>query len=242
MGQMTMAVMLGVDAGEAPESLEEGWYTLVAGYKAKGATVLPLRRAAQPHLAEQVPVVPLSVPPRELPAWSPEILAAVAAKTGLATSAGRWGITLTGADLGMTALGAVLRNAVMPVTRDQVERAVVLTVLPRLLQPRLDAQVRATWRRLIGSANMALASIAALAIPWTDVLQRAEAQHVLTWEPDGRLSAGTDVNDAPSAELDARAMVSLSWLESVGDLAEDSEGMDRARGEAWKRLEGRRFK
>ncbi len=36
MGQMTMAVMLGVDAGEAPESLEEGWYTLVAGYKAKG--------------------------------------------------------------------------------------------------------------------------------------------------------------------------------------------------------------
>ncbi len=35
MGQMTMAVMLAVDAGEAPESLgEEGWYELLSGYKA----------------------------------------------------------------------------------------------------------------------------------------------------------------------------------------------------------------
>jgi hypothetical protein len=35
MGQMTSAVMLAVDAGEAPESLgDEGWYDLLSRYKA----------------------------------------------------------------------------------------------------------------------------------------------------------------------------------------------------------------
>jgi hypothetical protein len=34
MGQMTMAVMLAVDAGDAPEGLgEEGWYELLSEYK-----------------------------------------------------------------------------------------------------------------------------------------------------------------------------------------------------------------
>ncbi len=34
MGQMTMAVMLAVDAGEAPESMDDGWYDLLGAYKA----------------------------------------------------------------------------------------------------------------------------------------------------------------------------------------------------------------
>lgn len=33
MGQMTYAVIYGVDAGEAPETLEEGWYSLLEKYK-----------------------------------------------------------------------------------------------------------------------------------------------------------------------------------------------------------------
>ena len=37
MGQMTYAVMLGVDAGEAPESFgDDGWYALLDQYTARG--------------------------------------------------------------------------------------------------------------------------------------------------------------------------------------------------------------
>lgn len=36
MGQMTYGVMLGVNAGEAPESMEDGWSDLLDDYSARG--------------------------------------------------------------------------------------------------------------------------------------------------------------------------------------------------------------
>lgn len=180
----------------------------------EGGQVLPFRPAARPQPAVQPPAVAPAAP-RDIPAWNPELLPAVATKTGLAASAGRWGTTLTGVDLGIAALAAVLRNIGSQASRDEVERAVVLAVLPGLLQSKFDAQTAPTWRRAIGTANMNLSSIAALAIPWAEVLRRATVEHLLVMDADGRWRAGADIDDAPSDVLDARALVALSWLESV---------------------------
>lgn len=183
----------------------------------------PFHPAVGPRPAMQPAAVP-SAPRRYIPAWSPGVLAAVATKTGLATSAGRWGTTLTSVDLGIAALAAVLRNMGGPASRDEVERAVVLSVLPSLLQSKFDAQTAPKWRRVIGTANMNLTSIAALSIPWAEVLRRATVEQLLERDADGRWRAGADIDDAPSEVLDARALVSLSWLESVsGDDADDTE-------------------
>jgi hypothetical protein len=159
----------------------------------------------------------------DVPAWSPALLAAVATKTGLAASAGRWGTLLTGVDLGIAALAAVLRNMGGPVSRDEVERAVVLSILPALLQPKFDTQTALKWRRAIGTANMNVTSIAGLSIPWAEVLRRAAVEHVLEMDADGRWRAGADIADAPSDVLDARALVSLSWLQSVTGAVEDAD-------------------
>ncbi|RTL07529.1 MAG: hypothetical protein EKK62_11195 [Acidimicrobiia bacterium] len=177
---------------------------------------------------------------RDVPAWSPDLLPAVATKTGLAASAGRWGTTLTGVDLGIAALAAVLRNMGGPASRDEVERAVVLTILPSLLQSKFDAQTAPKWRRAIGAANMKLTSVAALSIPWAEVLRRAAVEHLLEMDADGRWRAGADIDDAPSDVLDARALVSLSWLTSVTDAAVDEEGpinmeaLDRLKRDGWR--------
>lgn len=188
-----------------------------------GGKILPFRPAVRPKLivqsAEVVPAVP-----RDIPAWSPDILSAVAIKTGLAALAGRWGTTLTGVAIGIAALAAVLRNLSGPASRDEVERAVVLCALPSLLQSKFDAQTAPKWRHAIGSANMNLMSIAPLSIPWAEVLRRAAVEHLLVMDADGRWSAGADIDDAPSDVLDARALVALSWLESVsGAVIEDTE-------------------
>jgi len=188
-----------------------------------GGKVIPFRPAVRPRPAIQ-PAAVAPAPRRDLPAWLPELLPAVAAKTGLATSAGRWGTTLTGMDLGIAALAAILRNMGGPASRDEVERAVVLSVLPGLLQSKFDAQTAPTWRRAIGAANLNLTSIAALSIPWAEVLRRAAVEHLLEIDADGRWRAGADIDDAPSDVLDARALVALSWLESVtGTAVEDAE-------------------
>lgn len=188
-----------------------------------GGRVLPFRAAVRPQPAIQPAAVAPTVP-RELPAWSPDILSAVATKTGLAASAGRWGTTLTGVDLGIAALAAVLRNMGSPASRDEVERAVVLCALSGLLQSKFEAQTAAKWRNAIGAANMNLTSISALSIPWAEVLRRAAVEHLLVIDADGRWRAGSDIDDAPSDVLDARALVALSWLESVsGAAAEDAE-------------------
>lgn len=180
----------------------------------EGGQVLPFRPAARQQLAVQPAVVGPDAP-RDIPAWNPELLPVVATKTGLAASAGQWGTTLTGVDLGIAALAAVLRNIGDPASRDEVERAVVLSVLPGLLQSKFDAQTAPKWRRAIGAANMNLSSIAALAIPWAEVLRRATVEHLLVMDADGRWRAGADIDDAPSDVLDARALVALSWLESA---------------------------
>ena len=72
--------------------------------------------------------------------------------------------------------------------------------------------------------DMSITSVAALSIPWAEVLRRATVEHLLETDAEGRWRAGVDINDAPSAELDSRALVSLSWLESMsGTAAEDAE-------------------
>ncbi|HWA72809.1 MAG TPA: N-6 DNA methylase [Polyangiaceae bacterium] len=191
----------------------------VAHPSREGGKVLPFR----PQPAVQ-PAAIVPAPQRDVPAWSPALLPAVATRTGLATSAGRWGTTLTGVDLGIAALAAVLRNMGGPASRDEVERAVVLSVLPGLLQSKFDMQKATTWRRAIGTANMNLTSIGALLIPWAEVLRRAAVENLLVMDADERWRAGADINDAPLDVLDARALVALSWLESVsGAELEDTE-------------------
>jgi hypothetical protein len=181
-----------------------------------GGQVLPFRVAAPKT------VQPAHSPPdRQLPAWSPGLLPAAAAATGLNLSGGSWATSLSGFDLGMTALAAVLRNVGGPSSREAVERAVVLTVLPGMLQTKLDIESAGTWRQVIGPSNIAITSIASVAIPWDEVVQHARIEQVLDDALDGRWSAGPDVQDAPSRELDARAIVSLSWL--AHSRAEDQE-------------------
>ena len=183
--------------------------------------VLPFRPAVRP---QQSAAVAPADPHRDLPAWSPDLLSAVATTTGLPASAGRWGTTRTGVNLGIAALAAVLRNMGGPASRDEVERAVVLSVLPTLLQSKFDAKTAPKWRRAIGKANMSLTSIAVLSISWAEVIHRATVEHLLAIDADGHWFAGADINDVPTGELDARALVALSWLASVsGASVEDAE-------------------
>jgi hypothetical protein len=180
---------------------------------------LPVKPAARPQ-----PALAPATPRRDIPAWSPDLLPAVVTTTGLAASAGCWGTMLTGVALGIAALAAVLRNMGGPASRDEVERAVVLSVLPSLLHPKFDTQTAPKWRRAIGTANMNVTSIVALSIPWAEVLRRAAVEHLLEIDADGRWRAGADIGDAPCDVLDARALVSLSWLGSVSAAAvQDAE-------------------
>jgi hypothetical protein len=167
---------------------------------------------------------------RSLPAWSPGILAHVAAATGLSATAGAWGTALTGFDLGIAALAAVLRNLDAPASRDEVERAVVLVILPNVLQSKLDAQMRGTWSQVIGAANLAPKTPAGIAIPWGEVVRRAVIEQVLHVGADSLWSAGPDVNDAPSVELDARALVSLSFLAGADKGVNDQDIMTELEG------------
>jgi len=181
------------------------------------------RVAHPPRGAEVIPLVspPLPSQPdryRELPAWTPDLLPTVAESTGLHLD-GSWASQLSGYDLGFSALTAVLRNLPGPSSREEVERAVVLALLPRLMQSKFEGKSAGMWRRLVG-ADIALTSIASLAIPWNQILRLAVNQHVLEIVA-GRWSPGPDVQDAPSPALDARAIVSLSWLLNAG--AEDLE-------------------
>ncbi len=164
-----------------------------------------------------------AIPRHDLPAWGPELLPAIAARIGVSATTDRWGTTLTGFDLGFAALAAVVRNLPGPISRDEAERAVVLVMLPSLLQSKFDAKAGATWRQAVGAANMGLTTVAGLAVPWGEIMRRAAIEHVLHVEGDGRWSAGSDVQDAPSVELDARALASLSWLASVGASAEEND-------------------
>jgi hypothetical protein len=182
----------------------------------RDAKVVPLAAAAPVPMA-----LAKSDTRRELPAWTPDLLPAIAARTGLSFAGGRWATSFSRYDLGLRALAAVLRNLPTPSSQEDVESAVVLTALPSLLRSRFDQKMRATWLQAIGPANMALTSIAALEIPWAEVLRRARIERILDVSPDGQWTAGPDVQDAPSPELDARALVSLTWLANLG--AEDQQ-------------------
>ena len=171
--------------------------------RAKGPSSLPLQ-APQP-----------TSPTSPLPRWGPDMLVAVGASTGLPLSAGRWANSESGIGLGVSALAAVLRAVGRPASRDEAERAVVLTVLPRLLLAKFDKKSAGLWRKVIGAKNLREHSIAAFSIPWGATLERAVKERLLVVTPDDMWIAGPDVRDAPSPELDARALVSVSWLAHV---------------------------
>jgi hypothetical protein len=164
-------------------------------------------------------VVPLPSRPLALPAWRPEILVEVAARAEVRLAAGTWATSLSGVDLGMTALASVLRNLPKPSSREDVERAIVLVLLPRLMLPHFDS-MSAPWRTVIGRENLDVSTVSVFEIPWNAVIRRAIQQNVLE-EVDGRWCAGTDVADASSPEFEARTLVVLAWLATAP--AKDAE-------------------
>lgn len=179
-------------------------------------------RVAHPPRTGVVVLFPRQTPaPRELPSWKDSIVAEAASRAQVSLDPDAWSTTWTGEALGMAALAAVLRNVVRPTARAEVERAVVLTVLPQLMQPNLKGDYGKQWRNAIGSNNLAVDSIGSLGIPWNAVLRKAIQQGVLVEDGTGNWAAGPDVGDAPSAALDARAIVVLSWLATMP--AESSE-------------------
>lgn len=170
------------------------------------------RVAHPPRIAEVIPFPARTPPRRELPAWGDALVAEAAALAEVRLHAGAWATNLKGEDLGMAALAAVLRNISRSSTRDDVERAVVLAVLPRLMQPHLTAAGGRQWRAVIGSNNLAVDSVGGFGIPWKTVLRKAIQQGVLLENESGHWSAGPDIADAPDPVLNARAIVVLSWL------------------------------
>jgi hypothetical protein len=170
-------------------------------------------RVAHPPREIDIVTLPRRVPtPRPPPAWGQDIFAEAGTRTGIALKADAWSTNLSGEQLGMAALAAVLRSLPEPRAREDVERAVVLVVLPRLMQSHFDDASAKRWRSAIGKKDLAVASVAAFAIPWAIVVRKAIHQRVLAEESNGRWYAGLDVADAPSPALDARALVVLSWL------------------------------
>ena len=138
-----------------------------------------------------------------------DIIAAAGAKTGLGSTRGRWATNHSGLglELGVEALAAVLRALARPAPPVEVLTVVAPVAHPWLLAPVLDANARAAWRTVIGPRNMRAASGASPPVPWAEALRRAVIEHVLTIDDAGLWRAGPDVGDAPSRELDARALV-----------------------------------
>jgi hypothetical protein len=179
-------------------------------------TVDPPPAARDPRIVhkprtEVVPVRPAVPATQPLPAWNPNILpaAATAANVNLAPRA--WATSLSGELLGMTALAAVLRNMSTPAAREDVERAVVLAVLPRFMLANLGSAAT-QWRSVIGASDLAVSSVSNLGIPWSTVIRSAIQQNVLAEGSDGRWGPGAEVAAAPSPVFDARAIVVLAWL------------------------------
>jgi hypothetical protein len=102
---------------------------------------------------------------------------------------------------------------VEPGSREQVERAVVLALLPRLMRPHFTSASR--WKSVIGNNDLGIDSVTSLAIPWKTVIRSAIQQKVLAEDSNGRWSAGADIDDVPASALDARALVALSWIASA---------------------------
>jgi hypothetical protein len=154
---------------------------------------------------------PRATVPRPMPAWDLSILPAAASAAGMSLSAGSWAINLSGEELGISVLAAVLRQTQRASSRADVERAVVVALLPRLLQAHVPVSTRTQWRDLVGAPQLAVASVGSFQIPWGLVVRKALQQHVLQ-EADGFWIAGDDIDDVPRSALDARALVALAWL------------------------------
>jgi hypothetical protein len=165
----------------------------------------------RPRTVEVVPAHTAVPATRPLPAWNPNILPAAAAAANVSLAPGAWATSLAGELLGMTALAAVLRSMSGPAAREDVERAVVLVLLPRLMLPNLGSAA-AQWRSVIGASGLAVSSVANLEVPWSAVIRSAIQQNVLAEASDGQWGPGADVATAPSPVFDARALVALAWL------------------------------
>lgn len=152
------------------------------------------------------------------------LLKEAAKLTGYTTKPRAWMTNLTGEALGMAALAAVLRRQAEPAPRTQVERAVAMVLLPRLLQSQLDATTQRKWKSVIGSNDIAIESVTDLNVPWNAVVRAALQQHVLVADSAGRWSAGPDIDDVSVSALDARAVVVLSWI--VSGAAEEALQQD----------------
>lgn len=165
------------------------------------------------HKSRTVEVTPTRATPatRPLPAWNPNVLPAAATAANVNLAPGAWATSLSGELLGMTALAAVLRNLSRPAPREDVEKAVVLTVLPRFMLANLGSAA-AQWRSVIGASDLAESSVAKLGIPWSSVIRSAIQQNVLAEGSDGHWGPGAEVAAAPSPVFDARAIVALAWL------------------------------
>lgn len=171
------------------------------------------RRAAHPPREAEIIPLPRPIPrPRPIPAWGREIFAEAGTRAGIPLKGNAWSTNLTGEQLGMSALAAVLRSLPAPHAREDIERTVVLVLLPRLLLPYLDDALVRRWRTIVGSSSLAEGSIDAFRIPWASVLRSAVHQQVLAESAGGRWHAGPDIADVPVSGLDARALVALSWL------------------------------
>lgn len=160
-------------------------------------------------------VIPFPTRPkhRPLPEWDDQLFAEVAARAQLALEPGKWATSLTGYDLGMNALAAVLRNLSGPCAREDVERAVVLALLPTLMRSAFKhASAQREWVTIIGSENLAVSSVSSFEIPWRTVIHDAVKEHVLQVSSDGLWNAGTEIAYVPSPVFDARALVVLAWL------------------------------
>jgi hypothetical protein len=164
------------------------------------------------HPARTGVIVSFPTLPLAQPIWGgDEFFAEVAARARIGLGAGTWKTSLSGVNLGMAALAAVLRNFPGAHVRKDVERAVVLSLLPRLMLPNFDRTSGKTWRSLVGS-DLDITSISALEIPWTSVIRSANQQKVLA-EEGGRWSAGTEVAYVPyPEEVEARVLIVLTWL------------------------------
>jgi hypothetical protein len=150
--------------------------------------------------------------PRSLPAWGPDVLPTTASLAGVKLGAGAWATHLSGERLGISALAAVLRQLPGSCPRSNVERAVVLVLLPRFLERHFEGAAALQWRELLGSQELIPESVNAFKIPWNKVVRKAIQQSVLVETADQIWAPGPDVGDVPSLELDARALVALSWL------------------------------
>jgi len=186
------------------------------------------RVAHAPRTTTVVPFVRPAPASQPLPVWDADVLSAAASRAQVTLAAGTWTLDLGGQDLGTSALAAVLRHLPYASTSADVERAVVLILLPRLLQRSLPKAAAREWGQLVGANDLAVTSIEAHQVPWASVVRTALQQGILVVIEGDRWEAGPNLAEVPPTPLDARAIVALTWLATSP--AADDEVSEQARG------------